>query len=218
MTYKKHILGFAGLIFCLLALTSQAAAHRNDALAAKSRSAKSPYMRIYGPSLPPYGYVQFCDNNPQECRERKGSHRRPQLTPARLLELDEINRLVNDAIEPATDQEAYGVSEYWTLPRTKGDCEDYALLKRRMLMARGWSPSALLLTVVRDERGDGHAVLTIRTAKGDYILDNKTPEILAWSHTPYKYVMRQSYLNPQNWMRLDKYDNQKQVRRSGSRR
>jgi predicted transglutaminase-like cysteine proteinase len=39
------------------------------------------------------------------------------------------------------------------------DCEDYVLLKRRMLMQAGWPREALLVTVVRDKKGDGHAVL-----------------------------------------------------------
>ena len=98
-------------------------------------------------------------------------------TPARLSELDAINRSVNREIEPATDLEIYGQTEYWTIPTHQGDCEDYALLKRKRLMARGWPASALLMTVVRDEKGEGHAVLTARTAQGDFILDNKVDEV-----------------------------------------
>ena len=70
-------------------------------------------------------------------------------------------------------------------------------------MSRGWPASALLITVVRDELGDGHAVLTVRTKQGDYVLDNKVDTIHLWSHTPYQYLMRQSYLNPKLWMALD---------------
>ncbi len=44
-----------------------------------------------------------------------------------------------------------------------GDCEDYALLKRKMLMQAGWPREALLMTVVRDKKGEGHAVLTVKT-------------------------------------------------------
>ena len=51
--------------------------------------------------------------------------------------------------------------------RRGGDCEDYVLLKRKMLMQAGWPRQALLITVVRDEQGDGHAVLTVKTDKGD---------------------------------------------------
>ena len=65
------------------------------------------------------------------------------------------------------------------MPRTKGDCEDYALLKRHTLIRKGWPVGSLLLTVVRDEKGEGHAVLTARTKQGDFILDNKIVCILA---------------------------------------
>jgi predicted transglutaminase-like cysteine proteinase len=77
------------------------------------------------------------------------------------------------------------------------------LLKRKRLMALGWPASALLITVVRDERGDGHAILTARTQQGDFILDNKTDEIKLWHEVPYQFVMRQSYLNPRVWLSLD---------------
>lgn len=178
----------------------------------------SPFMRIYGPSLPPHGYVAFCELNPSKCRADGGLLKRPELTTTKLLELDEVNRLVNEAIEPVTDQEVYGVSEFWTLPVDRGDCEDYALLKRQILIRRGWPKSALLLTVVRDENGAGHAVLTVRTAQGDFIADNKNSEIKGWQDTPYEYVMRQSYLNPRNWMRLGPARQQLPRSRYGSNR
>ena len=40
-------------------------------------------------------------------------------------------------------------------------------------MLRGWPESKLLITVVRDENNEGHAVLTVRTDEGDFILDNR---------------------------------------------
>ncbi len=125
-------------------------------------------------------------------------------TPERLSELDEVNRLVNAAVQPVTDLEAYGVEEYWTLPTNRGDCEDYALLKRKLLIQRGWPQSALLLTVVRDELGEGHAVLTARTAQGDFVLDNKIRDVRIWHATPYQFLMRQSYVNPQAWVSLER--------------
>ena len=175
----------------------------------KHKDSTAPsFMRIFGPAQPPYGYLQFCSTNPQYCTAGgKLSHaasQRFEATPERLSELDEVNRQVNQAIEPYTDQELYGVSEYWTLPTSRGDCEDYALLKRDELERRGWPRSALLLTVVRDEIGEGHAVLTVRTKHGDFVLDNKTPDVRLWSELPYHFVMRQSYVNPMVWVSLDK--------------
>jgi predicted transglutaminase-like cysteine proteinase len=161
------------------------------------------FMRIFGPAQPPHGFVRFCEAMPSECAPDHRQEARFDATPERLKELDDVNRAVNKAIAPATDLEVYGVNEYWTLPRTRGDCEDYALLKRHNLIRRGWPVSALLMTVVRDEKGEGHAVLTARTVQGDFILDNKTDEVRPWNKTPYDYIMRQSYLNPHVWVALD---------------
>ena len=164
------------------------------------------FMRVFGSALPPFGFVEFCERMPSECLATGGNEARFEATPARLSELDEVNTGVNSAIAPATDLELYGVAEYWTLPTNRGDCEDYALLKRHTLLTKGWPASALLLTVVRDERGDGHAVLTVRTAQGDFILDNKVANIRLWHQTSYRYIMRQSYVDPRLWMALTPHE------------
>jgi predicted transglutaminase-like cysteine proteinase len=163
----------------------------------------SSFMRIFGPAQPPHGFVRFCEATPQECASDHRQENRFNASAERLHELDDINRAVNKAVVPATDLEIYGVNEYWTLPRTRGDCEDYALLKRHNLIKKGWPVSSLLMTVVRDEKGEGHAVLTARTMQGDFILDNKLEDVRLWSQTPYEYVMRQSYINPRVWVALD---------------
>jgi predicted transglutaminase-like cysteine proteinase len=163
----------------------------------------SPYMRVFGVTQPPYGFVEFCQRMPEECAQGPQEDQRFSATPERLSELDSVNLAVNREITPATDWDVYGQTEYWTIPVTKGDCEDFALLKRKRLMARGWPASAVLLTVVRDEKGEGHAVLTVRTMQGDFILDNKIDEVRLWHRTPYEFIMRQSYLNTRIWMSLD---------------
>lgn len=166
-------------------------------------SARLPaFMRIHGTAQPPHGHLRFCDSGPEHCTTTAGKGIRLDATPERLSELDEINRGVNIMIAPETDLEIYGVTEYWTLPRDRGDCEDYALLKRQLLLARGWPSSSLLLTVVRDEKGEGHAVLTARTVQGDYVLDNKIEDVRLWSMTPYRFVMRQSSMDPRAWVSL----------------
>lgn len=163
----------------------------------------SSFMRVYGFANPPYGVVRFCEANPQECVASDQTERVMDYTLWKD-EVERINAEVNGAFKPRTDLEMYGVTELWTLPTDKGaDCEDYALLKRKLLMKRGWPASALLMTVVRDERGEGHAVLTARTKQGDFVLDNKTDFVKPWRATPYQYVMRQSYLNPKVWMALE---------------
>jgi predicted transglutaminase-like cysteine proteinase len=163
----------------------------------------SPFMRINGPTLPPFGFVRFCESDPKECKAGRIEETRFDATPDRLAELDAINRRVNAAIEPATDMELYGETEWWTIPKHgKGDCEDYALLKRHVLIERGWPASSLLMTVVLDEKKEGHAVLTARTAQGDFILDNKVNETKPWHKVNYTFVMRQSYIDPTVWVSI----------------
>lgn len=195
-----------GVLSLLSVLGSVEAAQADPAAAFEPATRNPVFMRIYGNAQPPYGFVRFCDGEPEECSGSTANDARYAATPERLIELDEINRAINKAIEPATDLDVYGVNELWTLPESKGDCEDFALLKRRTLMARGWPASALLLTVVRDEKNEGHAILTARTTQGDFVLDNKTDDVRLWNQTPYQFVMRQSYINPRVWVSLDPTD------------
>ncbi|MGQ0456144.1 MAG: transglutaminase-like cysteine peptidase [Hyphomicrobium sp.] len=176
-------------------------------LAALEGANRAPqFMRVYGNAQPPYGYVRFCESNPIECGGGLATDARYSATPERLSDLDEVNRSVNRAVEPATDLEIFGVNELWTIPKSRGDCEDFALLKRQRLMQLGWPSSSLLITVVRDEKNEGHAVLTARTTQGDFILDNKVESVKLWNQTPYHYVMRQSYIDPKVWVSLDPTD------------
>jgi predicted transglutaminase-like cysteine proteinase len=125
------------------------------------------------------------------------------LTAKAWKELVRINRLVNDRIRPMTDLEHYGLVEKWSYPDDGyGDCEDYVLLKRRMLMEAGWPREALLITVVRDRNGDGHAVLTVKTDQGEFVLDNHYEDVLLWSDTSYRFVKRQSQSDPNVWLAL----------------
>ena len=57
--------------------------------------------------------------------------------------------------------------------------------------------------VVRQKNGDGHAVLTVRTSNGDYILDNLEPRILAWTDTDYTFLKQQSARNSGVWVSID---------------
>lgn len=193
----------ATTLVAAIAFALPIAAHADPAAVPREGDRASLYMRVYGVTKPPYGYVQFCRRTPEQCRQGPPEDQRLSAGPERLSELDKINRAVNKEIEPATDIDVYGVAEYWTLPSTRGDCEDYVLLKRKRLMARGWPASSLLITVVRDEKGEGHAVLTARTVQADFVLDNKVDEIKVWHRTNYEFIMRQSYLNPNIWMSLD---------------
>ena len=97
----------------------------------------------------------------------------------------------------------WGVIEKWSLPTDGyGDCEDYVLLKRKMLIDAGWPREALLITVVRDKKGEGHAVLTVKSDKGEFVLDNQNEDVVAWTETGYRFVKRQSQSDPNVWVSL----------------
>jgi predicted transglutaminase-like cysteine proteinase len=163
---------------------------------------RSPFLHEYGRTLPPIGHVGFCRRLPSECVATGALNAPVELTDEKRYDLRTVNNLVNQMIRPVTDQDLYGRIEHWTYPAGKGDCEDYVLLKRRLLMERGWPVGALLITVVRDENNDGHAVLTVRTSEGDLVLDNKRSAILTWNQSNYRFVKRQASWDPQTWISL----------------
>jgi len=166
-------------------------------------SERAVYVSVGAAARAPIGWVEFCNENPKECPAASTEPRDVVLTTKVWKDLVRVNRWVNDTIAPITDLEHWGVVEKWSYPDDgKGDCEDYVLLKRRMLMQAGWPREALLVTVVRDKKGEGHAVLTVKTDRGDFILDNQAEEVLLWSDTGYRFVKRQSQGNPNNWVSL----------------
>lgn len=158
------------------------------------------FMKILGSTAAPVGHRMFCAENPRECAGGTTAPVIVKLDEKRWNELLSVNAQVNRAIAPRTDTELFGVEEYWTYPtRGAGDCEEYVLEKQRTLIERGWPRSALLITVVKDVNNEGHAVLTVRTDKGDVILDNQLEVVLPWYSTPYRFVKRQSASQPSKW-------------------
>jgi predicted transglutaminase-like cysteine proteinase len=200
---KQFILGSAFLMFIWSLPAYVTNNHAISVAAPKIEPQKIAYMQSFGDTLPPIGYVTFCREHRAECQPERKFADRVQMTDAKFRELDQVNTAVNTSIQPVTDLELYGKVEVWTYPTNKkGDCEDYVLLKRRILMERGWPESTLLITVVRDEDNEGHAVLTVRTDKGDFVLDNKRRDIVRFADTPYTYIKRQSERNPLVWISL----------------
>jgi predicted transglutaminase-like cysteine proteinase len=158
---------------------------------------------IFEVTRPPPGWIEFCERQPRDCAGGAPAPRDFALTPEAWRELARVNKRVNETIKPLSDLEHWGVVERWSYPDDGyGDCEDYVLLKRRMLIQSGWPLEVLLVTVVRDKKGDGHAVLTVTTDKGDYVLDNQNEDILPWWKTGYHFVKRQSQSNPNVWVSL----------------
>ncbi|WP_342361650.1 transglutaminase-like cysteine peptidase [Terrarubrum flagellatum] len=180
--------------------------------AASASSTKSNRQAMIPPStsMPalkaanaPLGWTEFCARYEGECEVSTLQPVDVTLDGKTMRLLTRINDEVNAEIEPITDQEHWGVAERWDYPDDgKGDCEDFVLEKRKRLMKAGLPRQALLISVVRDRKGDGHAVLLVKTDRGDYVLDNQEPAILSWSETGYGFVKRQAQDNPNHWVSL----------------
>lgn len=161
------------------------------------------FIHTSGYAPTPKGFLDFCTRHPDDCAQT-------QITPplklntARMRELNVTNMDINDTYQFNTDLPGRDI---WQYP-TDGfaDCEDYALTKRKHLMDLGWPPSSLLITIVEKKAETVpawriHAVLTVRTAQGDYILDNEIRPAVPW-HTAsrlYDFIMMQSPENPKLW-------------------
>ena len=191
--------GLIGLAAGLVAFSASALA---DSDPVNSPRRDTRFAVEYGTSLPPLGFVDFCRRDPSDCDAGEGSAARAAISTKSWRMLQMVNVTVNGAIAPVDDETLYGTAEYWTVPTDAWDCEDVALLKKKQLEDAGFPAASLRLTVVLDEQGEGHAVLTVSTTRGDYILDNRRNDIRLWSRTGYTLLKRQSADNPRRWMAL----------------
>ena len=170
--------------------------------AAAATAQAQAFMPTGGLSTQPVGHYEFCQRKPAECT-KTAAHRPVELTRKLWATMIDVNNVVNTMVTPRTDMEMWGVEERWSYPTNGyGDCEDYALEKRKRLIKAGVPASNLLITVVRQPNGDGHAVLTVSTSMGDFILDNLEPRILGWAETEYSYLKRQSAKHAGMWVAI----------------
>ncbi|MEP9374486.1 transglutaminase-like cysteine peptidase [Mesorhizobium sp. KR1-2] len=158
-------------------------------------------MATGGLTSQPIGHYDFCQANPDECSIRPQDQAPVRMSGALWKLLVSVNVGVNQAVKPMSDLENYGKEEFWAYPDNGfGDCEDYVLEKRRALMRKGISLADLLITVVRKPDGEGHAVLTVRTDRGDFILDNLTDAVRPWDETGYRFLKRQASNHTGHWV------------------
>ena len=106
-------------------------------------------------------------------------------------QLERANRLANTTIGYASDMSLHGRLDAWSPPLAtlrlgRGDCEDYAILKYRLLTEAGVRPADLKIVLVRDTavRID-HAVLAARTGGRWFILDNRRSGFYAERDLPH---------------------------------
>lgn len=156
----------------------------------------------------PAGLVDFCTRDETDCAPAGilraadvPARTQVALTAARWRELNDVNFAFNHTIRPVTDLALYHKVEYWQYPQGAGDCEDFALAKRRELIARGWPAESLLFATARIPSRELHAVLVVSTDHGDFVLDNAHDFVELWTALPYQWVARQMPGEMLSWRR-----------------
>lgn len=190
VNFKNLTLSAAGFVLALGA-------------SAQAAETNTPFMATGNLTSQPIGHYEFCKRLPNECNLTFSQTAPIKLDQATWAKIVQVNIDVNARIQPMTDMELYGQEEYWAYPVNAGDCEDYVLLKRRELAEAGLPLSSLLITVLRKPDGEGHAVLTVRTDRGDFVLDNLTDAVKNWQETDYTYLKRQAANHTGRWVSIE---------------
>jgi predicted transglutaminase-like cysteine proteinase len=186
----RRLLAAAGLGGALL--SAGAATHSAQAFPQLNLPVMRAAILSSGEAGATPAWIAFCRQAPDECAVDASEPALIALDQTIWKLLVDVNERVNAKILPVTDQDHWGVADRWDYPDDGiGDCEDIQILKRRVLVEAGLPRRALRMTVVIDELGAGHAVLMVRTDRGDYILDNKRSAVLSWQETGYRYVKRE---------------------------
>jgi len=158
--------------------------------------AGGPFLSLGVPATALMGARTLCRNIPFACRNIDGKVNDHETL---MLLADRTNREVNRNVIPTSDQELYGTEEHWAVAVFSGDCEDYALAKKEKLLKLGVGSDRLLMATVLDLDRNHHAVLILRTERGDYVLDNLIDEIKYWGDTGYIFLRIQLPLDKKQW-------------------
>ena len=172
------------------------------AMFASIGSASANEMRTGGKTSQPRGHWELCQTRPVECTARTRDTRTVAMNGDVMRVLRAVNDRVNRAVYPMTDLQQHGIEERWSYPGSYGDCEDYVLAKRQMLLGYGFKPGDLLITVAQLPNGEVHAVLSVRTDRGEYVLDNVDRRVLHWTETSLRYIKRQSTTHAGTWVAI----------------
>jgi predicted transglutaminase-like cysteine proteinase len=195
---------FKRIAFAAAAATVFGVAFASLVEASETSAPVSTYAPIGHVTSVPYGWVDFCGRRPEECSLGKLSPVDVRLNKKTWTALQHVNKRVNELIEPVTNLEHWGTMvDHWDYPIDgKGDCKVYALYKRKLLVEQGFPRQALLMTIVRDLDGEGHAILTVKTDRGEFVLDNLSDQVRPWDATGYSFVKRQAQDDPNVWLDL----------------
>ncbi len=185
-TMPGRALVVLGVIGCTSLLGPEA--HASEAL----------FLKVIAASSPPSAAIHLCQQYSWVCADKRSVSHSDQRE---LQIINQVNRKVNTSTREVGDRRQYRTRDLWTLPTSMGgDCEDFALLKKKELIGAGVDPNKLLIATVLDERRNGHAVLVYRSSHGDLILDNQTNRIKLWSATRYLFLRMQDPNQPRRWV------------------
>ncbi len=152
---------------------------------------------------PPAGFISFCLRHPDQCETKENRPQIVELNDDTWKTLRDVNYDVNRSVKFQDDAEHFGRHEYWDIATDGyGDCDDYVLTKRKALIEAGFPANALRVTIVRTYSNVGHAVLSVSTDQGDYVLDNRTSQIHPWAQARYNWISRQDAKDPMKWVSL----------------
>ncbi|WP_225174029.1 MULTISPECIES: transglutaminase-like cysteine peptidase [unclassified Bradyrhizobium] len=153
---------------------------------------------------PPLSFSQFCMQYPEDCQHHDDRRIRDfRSSIQRWRELAQINSMVNFGIAPK-DPRASRRDAEWRIFPYEGNCGDYAVTKRQLLLRSGWPSSALLLAeVVIQATGEHHLVLLVREGKAILVLDNLSPVVtpLVDALNRFTIVRAESGTDPKRWTR-----------------
>lgn len=204
---SSFLLGLVSLIGATSVQVSPAAAGQSTWFKKTSTQgyADGSSAAVGGSTSVPYGWIDFCHRRPKECKVPALPAASVKLTAQKLSTMRRINLKANRSIKPVSNYDHWGtMMDHWDYPTDgKGDCKIYALYKRKLLLEAGFPRQALLMTVVRDLHNEGHTILTVKTDKGDLVLDNLVDEIRPWNATGYYFMKRQSQQNPNTWVSIN---------------
>jgi len=124
----------------------------------------------------------------------------------RMRQLDLVNRWMNHRLEFALDQEVYGVADHWaplseSLPRGRGDCEDYAIGKMQLLRVTGVPTRDMYMVIARDlvRNSDHHALLVVHVVNEFIVLDSSN-DLLLTDREAKDYQPVISFSGSQSWV------------------
>lgn len=193
MTSIRRLTGALGIAAVTCAITA-VGAYASE-MASLQRDSRQ-YINLGQYTLAPFAFTRFCIENPSDCLSAPAA--RVSWTSTARRAVAEVNRRVNREITPVND-----VTDTWDVDVTAGDCEDYALTKRRALLAMGIPTSALRIATAITPNGVGHAVLVVSTTKGDFVLDNRDSELRLWRETDLRFLKIASAANPDIWQNVE---------------